>query len=58
MGQDYIFPNGDSLRSSPLMDLLFSLLGYKDIVFPLHPNAEYCNIEGEEYRAKDSLRVC
>jgi len=53
MGLDYRTAGGGMVRKTPLMDLLFSLHRYKDIVFPLHPDAEYCNIEGENYLAKD-----
>ena len=53
MGWDYNFPNGDSLHYSPLDGDVCAYLRYKDIVFPPPPDAEYCNIEGEHYLAKD-----
>ena len=53
MGQDYNFPNGDSLHSSPLSGVVYTYLNDKGMTFPFHPDAEYCNIEGENYLAKD-----
>lgn len=53
MGWDYRTADGGRVRQTLLMHLLFSLLRYKDIVCPPHPDAEYCNIEGEHYLAKD-----
>lgn len=52
MGKDYRF-NEYHVRETSLSYVVYTYLRNKEMNFPLHPAAEYCNVEGEHYLAND-----